>query len=59
MVYREMRDCLGAGYSQSSDDAVHGICSTQFILHLVYTGLGVRCTWCMLYSVYTALSVNS
>ena len=43
MVCREMRDWLGAGGSQSWDDAVCGVCSTQ----------------CMQYSVYAVLRVNS
>ena len=42
MVCREMRDWLGAGDSQSWDDAVCGVC----------------CTQCMLYSVYAILGVN-
>jgi len=43
MVCREMGQWLGAGDSQSWDDAVRGVCITQG----------------MLYSVYAVLCVNS
>jgi hypothetical protein len=36
-----MRDWLGAGDSQYWDDAVHSVCSTQFMLYLVYAILCV------------------
>jgi len=57
MVCREMRDWLGAGDSQSWDDAVRGVCSTRCMLYSVYAVLGVCCTRCMLYSVYAVLGV--
>jgi hypothetical protein len=57
MVCREMRDWLGAGDSQSWDDAVRSVCCTQCMLYSVYAVLSVCCTQCMLYSVYAELSV--
>ena len=36
------------GDSWSWDDAVHGVCSTQWMLYLVYVILGVCSTWCWL-----------
>jgi len=42
MVCREMRDWLGVGDSRSWDEAVHGVCSTQCMLYLVYAVLGVN-----------------
>jgi hypothetical protein len=47
------RDCLGEGESQSSDDAVSGVCSTRCMEYSVYAILGVCGTCCMLYSVST------
>ena len=57
MVCRGMRNWLGAGYSPSWDDAVHGVCSTHCMLYSVYAVLCVCCTRCMLYSVYAVLGV--
>jgi len=37
MVCREMRDWLGAGDSQSLDDAVYSVCSTRCMLYSVLT----------------------
>jgi len=53
-----LRDWLGVEGSQSWDDAVCGVCSTQGMLNLVYAVLGVCWTRCMLYSVYAVLSVR-
>jgi len=57
MVCHEMRDWLGAGDSRSRDDVVCGECSTEWMLYLMYTGLGVYWTRCILDSVYTGLGV--
>jgi len=54
MVYREMKDGLGAGDSQSCNDAVLIVCSAS-----VYPVSGVRCAGCQLYTVYSVHGVNS
>jgi hypothetical protein len=43
MVCGEMRDWLGAGDSQSWDDAVRCVCSSQCMQYAVYTVLCVNC----------------
>jgi len=53
MVWREMRDWPGAGDSRCWDDAVRGVCSTQYMLFSMYAELGVSQTRCMLHSVLT------
>jgi len=57
MVCPEMGDWLGVGDSRSWNDAVRSVCGTQYMLYMLYAGLGVCCTQCMLYLVYAVLGV--
>jgi len=52
-----LRDWLGAGDSQSWDNAVRSVCSRQHMQYSVYAVLGVCCIRCMLYLLYAVLSV--
>jgi len=45
---RPLRDWLGAGDSWHSDNAVCGVCSTQWMLYSVYAVLSVCCPCCYL-----------
>ena len=53
-----MRNRLGAGDSQSPDDAVLSVCSSQCMQYSVYAVHTVCSTGGMLYLVYAALGVN-
>jgi hypothetical protein len=53
------REWMPARDSQSLDNAVRGVCSSQWMLYLVYAALGVCYTLCRLYLVYAVLCINS
>jgi len=55
MVCSEMKDWLAVGDSQSWNDAVRGVCSTQCMLYSVNAVFGVCSTRCLLYRVYAVL----